>query len=437
MKTTLYRIALALSAIVVHISASATDISDTRTGLLNPAFRTLTVKANENLLAPPVIFDGSTLTIGFDEISEERNYLRYSIYHCDADWTISDLIDNEVFDNFNYADITDYAFSQATATHYVHYNVTLPNEDFQFRLSGNYLLQVYPENAPEQIVLQARFMVSENAVNISTQATSRTDIDYNTSHQQLSLNVDVSHCNIRNLYTDLKVAVSQNMRLDNPEMLLHPSRVTGYTAVYEHMPELIFPAGNEYRRMETVQVTYPGMGVDHVEYRAPYYHHVLGMDKPRAAGSYIYDSTQHGRFFVREYNADNSDTEADYTVVHFTLDKLPEPDMEFYLDGDFTYRRFDESSRMDYDEDAGLYHKAMLLKQGAYNYQYLALPGSTYSTKKASTPFANGVGAKAVTSVVEGDFYQTVNEYHIAVYYRAPGDRYDRLLGYTVVYSGN
>ena len=41
-----------------------------------------------------------------------------------------------------------------------------------------------------------------------------------------------------------------------------------------------------------------------------------------------------------------------------------------------------------------------------------------------------------MTGIVEGDFYPTVNEYLIQVYYREPGGRYDRLLGTTVLFSG-
>ena len=63
----------------------------------------------------------------------------------------------------------------------------------------------------------------------------------------------------------------------------------------------------------------------------------------------------------------------------------------------------------------------MLLKQGSYNYQYLAVPAGTMT---------------GVTGIVEGDFYPTVNEYLIKVYYREPGGRYDRLLGTTVLFSG-
>ncbi|MFR5942933.1 MAG: hypothetical protein ACLUIE_13980 [Parabacteroides merdae] len=57
-------------------------------------------------------------------------------------------------------------------------------------------------------------------------------------------------------------------------------------------------------------------------------------------------------------------------------------------------------------------------KQGSYNYQYLFAPdGST-------------VGE---TGPIEGNYYQTQNEYTIYVYYRPMGARYDRLIGVTTV----
>ena len=62
-----------------------------------------------------------------------------------------------------------------------------------------------------------------------------------------------------------------------------------------------------------------------------------------------------------------------------------------------------------------------MLKQGAYNYQYLWVPDGTE------------VGQ---TSTVEGDFYQTVNEYLVKVYNRKRGERYDRLIGSGIIYSG-
>ncbi len=406
---------IALCALV----ASATEYTpgDTRTAIFSPDYRTLTIERDRDRLAPTVLVKGmdDCLVIGFDGMGDEREYLRYSIFHCDADWRLSDLVDSEVFDGFNYADVEDYAFSRGTITHYVHYTITLPNDAFSFRLSGNYLLRVYPETEPENVLLQARFMVSEGAVSVGGSVSSRTDIDYNKSHQQLAVNVDLRKYPVRDPYNDLTLKIVQNGRRDNITTLKHPARMSGSTITYEHTPAMIFRAGNEYRRMETVSTSYPGMGVEQITFEEPYYHMWLATDHPRVGEPYSFDRTQHGRFFVREYNSTSSDTEADYVPVHFSLDLLRIPDAEVYLDGDFTHRKFDNGSRMDYNPSTGRYEKVLMLKQGAYNYQYIADP-----------PVFN----------IEGDFYQTINEYLVLVYYLAPGERYDRLLGSGVLYSG-
>ena len=407
--------AIALCALV----ASATEYTpgDTRTAIFSPDYRTLTIESDRDRLAPTVLVKGmdDRLVIGFDGMGDEREYLRYSIFHCDADWRLSDLVDSEVFNGFNYADVEDYAFSRGTITHYVHYTITLPNDAFSFRLSGNYLLRVYPETEPENVLLQARFMVSEGAVSVGGSVSSRTDIDYNKSHQQLAVNVDLRKYPVRDPYNDLTLKIVQNGRRDNITTLKHPARMSGSTITYEHTPAMIFRAGNEYRRMETVSTSYPGMGVEQITFEEPYYHMWLATDHPRVGEPYSFDRTQHGRFFVREYNSTSSDTEADYVPVHFSLDLLRIPDAEVYLDGDFTHRKFDNGSQMDYNPSTGRYEKVMMLKQGAYNYQYVADP-----------PVFN----------IEGDFYPTVNEYLVLVYYRAPGERYDRLIGSGVLYSG-
>ena len=156
------------------------------------------------------------------------------------------------------------------------------------------------------------------------------------------------------------------------------------------------------------------MRVDGIEKFEPYYHFILMVDEPRAEESYLFDSTQNGRFVVREYNSSESQLEADYVVVHFALDSPELPGTMIFLDGDFTSRRFDAESRMQYNATTGRYERALLLKQGHYNYQYLAVP-----------PGAR----RGYTAPIEGDKYQTVNEYLIKVYARGTLDRTDRLIG--------
>lgn len=396
---------------------------DTFDGIFNTRFKTLQVKVEGNDYAPPVITlnTDDRIIITFDELTEEHSYLRYSLVHCNSQWQPSGLVDAEFVEGFNLGDVEEYEYSQLTKVHYVHYSIALPNDEVRFTVSGNYLLRVFPENDPDDILLQARFMVSEAKAVIGSSVTSRTDVDYNSEHQQLSLEVDASKLNVQDMYGDLTVVVSQNSRIDNEVRLTRPFRVSGTKAYYEHLSPLIFKAGNEYRRMETVSVTYPGMGVAEVGYSEPYYHQVLNHDKTRSSGQYLYDQTQFGRFTIREYNSSQSHIEADYVLTHFTLDIPLQSDYGIFLDGEFTHRRFDPESRMVYNHATGRYEKTLLLKQGAYNYQYLTVPVGSM------------IGA---TAPIEGDYYETVNEYLVKVYYHRPGDRYDRLVGVAVIFSG-
>lgn len=391
-------------------------IKDTMPGSFDERIRTLQVSLEGNPMAPPVIVLGSgdRLIFSFDCLENDRSYFRYCLTHCNADWQPSVLVDSEIIDGFNEAVIEDYDFSRGTTVNYVNYRFAIPSPDMTPLVSGNYLVSVYSEERPEQTVAQWRFMVSEQTASVSASLTSRTDVDYNEGHQQLSVAVETDRREAADPFNDLMVMIQQNGRLDNEIALRHPLRMSGRTAVYEHQAPLIFEAGNEYRRFETVSLDYPGMRIASTDYIDPYYHASIEMDTVRAYAPYSYDSTQNGRFRIREYDSDNPDTHADYVVVHFTLDTPEMPGTMIFIDGDLTSRRFDDSSLMTFNNATGRYEKAMLLKQGSYNYQYLAVPPGE---------------RRGYTADVEGDRYQTVNEYLIKIYSRQPGERYDRLLG--------
>jgi len=402
---------------------SSASVTDTRQGVLHPAFHTLQVKVEGDDMAAPIIILGTDdrLTVSFDELSPERRYMRYELLHCDSQWRVDGLVSAEYIDGFNEGRVEDYAYSQATTTQYVNYRITLPNDEMRFTISGNYLLRVYDETEPDQTLVQARFSVCEPIMRVSAAVTSRTDIDYNDSHQQLTVCVDTRGVAVHNVYNDITVSVQQNGRTDNESMVKVPMRVAGTELWYEHNPSLVFAAGNEYRRMEIVSTSYPGMGVESLSYAEPFYHATLYTDVPRNSSLYSYDQTQHGRFKIREFNSDDPDVEADYVVTHFSLEMPELQNKDVFIDGDMVNRRFNPESRMVYNRGSRCYEQAMLLKQGAYNYQYLAVP------------YASMTGT---TADVEGDNYQTVNEYSVKVYMRSPGERYDRLVAFTKAFSG-
>ena len=220
---------------------------DTMNGIFDSRFKTLQVKVDGNDYAPPVITLGTDdrVKITFDELTEEHSYLRYSLVHCNADWQPSGLVESEFVDGFNLGYIEEYEYSQLTTTHYVHYTVALPNDEVRFTVSGNYLLRVFSEDNPDEVLLQARFMVCEPLASIGATITSRTDVDYNDAHKQLSLEVDVAKVGVQDLYNDIKVVVSQNSRVDNEVMLTKPLRVSSQTLCYEHQSPLIFTGGND------------------------------------------------------------------------------------------------------------------------------------------------------------------------------------------------
>ena len=420
MKRFIYIFLLFLSSI---IQTWAIEHDDTRTQVADSRFKSLQVRLAGNDYFPPIItLNGEDkIKISFDELNEERSYLRYSVVHCNADWQPSDLLESEYVSGFNYADITDYKFSMGTLCHYVHYSFTLPNDEINFLVSGNYLVKVYYDDDPDNILLQARFYVSENAVSVGTSVTSRTDIDYNNKHQQVSFVIDTKDYHIRNMYNDIKASVSQNSRIDNEVMVDRPLMVSGKKITYDHNKNLIFEAGNEFRRMENVAQHGISMNVERMTFHHPFYHAQLFTDHIRDNEPYIYDRTQMGRFTIRSSEANDSDNGAEYIMTHFTLDtggQLSNGDI--YLNGEFTNNLFTPTTLMKYDPSTGLYTTNLLLKQGAYNYQYLFVPHN--STQGYSS--------------IEGNKYQTVNEYLVRVYHRYPSARYDRLIGFGLTFSG-
>ncbi len=415
---------ISLLTCLVAASAVAQNV-DTRPHVFDSNVRSLKVCLASNMYIPPVLMMNSDdrLLVNFDYLDYDPHYLRYSVTHCNADWQPSQLVESEYVNGFNYADIEDFEPSEATYVHYYNYQFTLPNSDMQLLVSGNYLLSVYEQDDPDEILFQTRFSVCEGGVGVFPQVTSRTDVEYNNRLQQVSFDVRYKPNQIKDPYSEFICEVSQNSRSDNAVVVTRPTMVGVDHVTYEHNRDLIFPAGNEFRRFETVAAHNVNMGVQAIRYYEPMYHAILMVDEPRAELQYLYDKTQYGRFTIRNAEAYGENAlQADYMITHFTLNtngKLNGGNVWLY--GEFLNGYPGNQAMMSYDASSGCYTADIPLKQGAYNYMYLWVPDGT------------SVGQ---TSRIEGDHYETVNEYLVKVYDRPIGERYDHLVGYGVAYSG-
>ena len=124
---------------------------------------------------------------------------------------------------------------------------------------------------------------------------------------------------------------------------------------------------------------------------------------------------------VNAERTSDSDTEAEYMWVHWTLpmDK-PFFDGALYVGGDLFNNEMTLRNRMEYDTEAKCYWLTSLVKQGGYDYQFWFVPKETQKT---------------TTQRVDGSYWQTENTYTVYVWWRPFGSRYDRLVGVTTVVS--
>ena len=415
----LYRLLLIIYSVCLapKVFAQAWQIHD-------PDLHTFRMQTGEYATDFPVLRLNGTerLEVSFDDLRHDYRRFTYRIEHVSADFQGDEgLFDSEyVAASDTELPIEGYAQSMNTSVLYNHYAFFLPSADMRPLLSGNYRLVISVEDDETdepRPAITAYFAVNEEQAPISLHVDTDTDVDRDASHQQVAVSVDCSGLDVRDAAQDVHIVVRQNGRYDNQVVRPRPTYQMGSTLRWEHCRELIFEAGNEYRKFEQTSTRFPGLHVDRVRYVEPYYYAPLQRDLPRR--NYLYEEDQNGRFVINCEQSGEPDTGADYQYILFNLEMPYLPDHELYVDGIWTGHQLSQPYRMEYNHEEGIYMLPVLLKEGYYSYQYLAVPKAAAAATD-TTP----------TAPTEGNFYQTENRYDVFVYARRPGERYDRLVGW-------
>ncbi len=381
----------------------------------NPQIKSLQAVVNQDWLSPAVMRLGTddVLNISFDELSHDYHHYVYRVEHCEADWTPSEsLFESDWLEGFNNNPIDDYDTSVNTTVAYTHYWFQIPNDRLRLRMSGNYRIHIYDDEDKEHEVMTIEFRVAEQSMPLAMAVTTNTDIDTNVSHQQVSLTLNYGVERVTDPANQLCVVVMQNGREDNMKQKTKPTILSGNGAEWQHSRELIFYAGNEYRKFEVLDVSHPTMGIDDIHWNGEYYEAYPFIDEPRR--NYLYDEDANGSFLIR--NSDNwqIETTCDYVWVVYRMKTSRLPEGKMIIDGQWTTDADRNTYEMTYDATTGMYGTRILQKQGYYSYQYLwELPDGT------SQPAPS-----------EGNFYQTENRYQAFVYYRGPNDQAWRLTAF-------
>lgn len=363
--------------------------------------------------------DENALTITFDELSETAKNYSYIIVHCDADWRQSRLNTTEYMDGFAMNYIRDYEFSFNTLIPYVHYRLSVPNEDVRLKVSGNFAVVVFEDGREDRPVLCKRFSIAESLAVISASAGQARQTAFRNEWQQVDFVVRTVNYPIENAHQDIKIVILKNGRWHTALTGLKPLFIRPNELDYRHETGTLFPAGNEFRPLDIKSTQFSSTPMRTINFQRPTYQFFPHTDESRSTSRYVYYEDFNGKYAILSDKARNPDVETDYVYVHFSL-QMPFPfdDGQVYVLGDFCNYACTPENLMIYNSGKQQYEVSILLKQGYYNYEYAFLP-----FKKAVIN----------DTMLEGNFSDTENDYTIYVYHRGRSSRYDRLIGVSTV----
>ncbi|MFT6166488.1 MAG: hypothetical protein ACJAV5_000148 [Vicingaceae bacterium] len=369
-------------------------------------------------LSFPVLFLGSTeqLELHFDDLTANFETYTYTIVHCNANWEPSDLVVTEYLSDFFNGFIEDYEYSINTLFSYIHYKVAIPNNQVNFKLSGNYLLKVYSNNNEEDLLLTKRFYVVDKRVSITSDIRMATLARFRDYKQEVDFTIDHSNYPIQDVYSDLTVMISQNRRWDNAINDLKPLFIHSTELIYNYEDKNLFDGDNEYRFFETRNLRYQSLNIDGIQIMAGKTHVFILPEEPRSFKRYLFQPDINGKRQINRENSPLSNREADYMITHFNLKReTAVPGGDVYVFGELSDWEYKPEFKMNYVEVNEGYELTTTLKQGYYNYNYAYLP------------HGESVGD---LSTIEGTHSETNNDYYIFVYHRENGTIYDKLVGF-------
>ncbi|QXP64261.1 DUF5103 domain-containing protein [Polaribacter sp. HaHaR_3_91] len=354
---------------------------------------------------------GTVLELSFDDLDADSKDYQYKIAHMTHDWEPSRLSSSQYINGFDQNTIIEVTNSFNTLQSYSHYSVQIPNVNTVITKSGNYLLSVL--NSYDELMFTRRFVLFENAttVGVSVERSRNTK----TLNTQQTVQFSITHPNIQinNPSQEINVVILKNNNWNEKITDLQPTFFKPNQLLYTYTNKTNFWGGNEYLYFDNKIIRNNSLNVVKV-IKEDVFHHYLYPYTFNQFNEYKYNPDINGQFVVRTIEADDSRTEADYAMMHFSvLADEPIANKDLYVYGAFNDFNITEENRMEFNSKEKYYAANMLLKQGFYNYTFVTLD-------------ANG---NVNTNDILGTFYETENEYTVIVYYKPFGSFYERVIG--------
>jgi hypothetical protein len=283
----------------------------------------------------------------------------------------------------------------------------------QLRISGNYILKILDEN--RDVLFSRKFIVYEDLVTVPMEvrrARTANLLDYK---HNIQFSVRSLVINFQNPLKNIKIVLFQNGQFNTAIKNIVPQYTIGNDLIYRYDTQTQFWAGNEFLYFDNNDIRAAANNVSRSDSSTGIYGSNLYTNNARANYPYSVFPDVNGNFVVRNISGTKNEIEADYAWVYFSL-SAPTfmKNKGIYITGMFNNYSLSPEYKMDFNPAKNIFEKAVLIKQGFTNYQYQV---------------ADDKGIIDAENAIDGNFWQTENDYTILVYYRENNDRYERVIG--------
>lgn len=403
---------LFLNADVSAQSGDVVYMENIKTARLHPY-------GNQQRLPVLVLGENARLELGFDDLEGGVKSYYYSYVLCDYNWQPVSLSPFDYIKGFTQNRIATYRNSSIALTRYTHYQAILPDRASVPTRSGNYIVKVFLDGDTSKLAFTKRMVVVDPKATMSAEVVQPfTPQQFNT-HQKLRFTAMIKGLNSFSAAQQVKVVILQNNRWDNAQKDITPTFVRGNSLEFNSENIGVFPGGKEWRWMDLRSFRLQSDRIDSGYYGKTQTILYTKPDLDRNGQRYIYYPDLNGNFEVTTYESINPYWQGDYATVNFRF--VPEENlanMEVYLAGQLTEYKLTDEWKMKPDPASGFLQLPVFLKQGYYNYTYIAKDPATGEMRD-----------------LEGNYWETENNYTILLYYKGFTDRNDLLLGIAEINS--
>lgn len=374
---------------------------------------------NQQRLPVLILGEGDRLELGFDDLEGGVRSYYYSYVLCDYNWNPVNLSPFDYVRGFTQNRIPTYRNSSIALTRYTHYQALLPDKGSVPTKSGNYILKVFLDGDTSKLAFTKRLVVVDPKASLTAEVVQPFSPNQFNTHQKLRFTALIKGLNSFSAAQQVKVVILQNNRWDNAQRDITPTFVRGNSLEYNSENIGIFPGGKEWRWLDIRSFRLQSDRIDSGHYGKTSTVLYAKPDIDRNGQRYVYYPDLNGNFEVTTYESINPYWQGDYATVNFNF--LPQEStegMDIYLASHFTNFELSEKWKMKPSEESGLLTLPVYLKQGYYNYSYIARDPRSGELRD-----------------LEGNYWETENRYTILLYYKGFTDRNDQLLGIAEINS--